>query len=106
MDAHHLAELRSLALHREIARRIRRDPTLVDRARRTVERWRTDGRAPFYAKAWESLLSSSLERICEALVSEGEDSRALRQATPFAGVIEPRERWRIWRQVRSAHETP
>jgi hypothetical protein len=24
----------------------------------------------------------------------------MRQSTPFAGVIDPRQRWRIWREVR------
>jgi hypothetical protein len=27
--------------------------------------------------------------------------RALRQCTPFAGVVDPRTRWRIWRETRA-----
>jgi hypothetical protein len=38
-------------------------------------------------------------------VDESEEARALRQVTPFAGAIDPRTRWRIWREVRAALET-
>jgi hypothetical protein len=33
-------------------------------------------------------------------VDPAEGARALRQCSPFAGVIDPRTRWRIWREVR------
>jgi hypothetical protein len=55
MDAHRLAEERSLALHRAVKERIARDPSIV--------------------------------------------ARALRQVTPFAGVIPPGT-LAIWREVR------
>jgi len=38
--------------------------------------------------------------LLAVLQADTDDARALRQATPFAGVVEPRERWRIWREVR------
>lgn len=104
VDPHRLAELRSLALHRAVAERVRRDPAVVERARRTVARWLSEERSPYYARAWAEILSSPVARICEVLVADDEWSRALRQATPFAGVIEPKERWRIWREARSSHE--
>lgn len=30
-----------------------------------------------------------------------EEARELRQSSPFAGALSPRERWRIWREVRA-----
>ena len=105
VDAHRLAEERSLSLHRLIAERLRDDPSILEHARETVQRWRADGRAPFYAEAWEGVLASPLDHICEVLVCDSEESRALRQATPFAGAIGARERWRIWAEVREGHGT-
>jgi hypothetical protein len=34
------------------------------------------------------------------LVDDDEEARSLRQATPFAGALKPRERWRIWDEER------
>jgi hypothetical protein len=34
------------------------------------------------------------------LVDPGESARALRQCSPFAGVVDSRTRWSIWRAVR------
>ena len=38
------------------------------------------------------------------LVDEGEHARELRQSTPFAGLIDPRARWRLWAEVRERFE--
>ena len=52
-----------------------------------------------YAEAWDRLLSAPLDQLCEALVDPGARSRALRQVSPFAGVLSARERWRILQSV-------
>jgi hypothetical protein len=102
VDAHRLAEERSLALHAEVARRIRRDPSVLERARSRVAGWLIAGPThPHYAAAWERVLSGTVEEICAALLDDGERMRSLRQCTPFAGAVDPRTRWRIWREVRS-----
>jgi hypothetical protein len=97
VEGHRTAELRSLALHRAIAARLRDDPTIVARAR---ERLRTGRSAPEYRDAWLALLTRSVEEVAEALTRDDEQMRALRQATPFTFVIDPRERWKLWRTVR------
>ena len=100
MDLHALAEARSLAIHREIAERLLRDPSVLVRARSTLRRWSGDGHiAPEYARAWESWLSRKPEEIATLLTDEGQDARALRQNSPFVGIIDPRRRWAIWRDV-------
>lgn len=99
MEPHRLAEQRSLAYHRAIAVRLVREPALLARARTKVAAWRAEGRSPFYARAWEQLLSGPTETLAQFLVADTEEARALRQATPFAGALEPRERWRIWKEV-------
>ena len=102
---HLLAEERSLALHREVARRVRDDPELVARARVKVDRWLADGGLAYaYADEWRRALAGPLDALCALLVDEGEHARALRQATPFTFVVPPRERWRIWRETRRCWE--
>jgi hypothetical protein len=96
---HEVAEQRSIALHREVARRLRLHPEHVDRARRRVEGWARDGSASeHWTRAWLEVLSGRLEDILEAIVDPGERGRSLRQSSPFAGVIDAKTRWRILRE--------
>jgi hypothetical protein len=99
MDRHRLAEERSIALHREVAARLRADATLVDAARVRVDGWLATGDVhEHYARGWRDLLDRPLDELCAFLVDPGEHARAMRQCTPFAGVVDPRTRWRIWRE--------
>jgi hypothetical protein len=104
VDLHRLAEERSIAYHRAVAERLRREPALLEVARARVEGWLAEGRSPFYAGRWRELLSRPLDELLAFLSDPGEDARAMRQATPFAGMIDPRERWRLWREVRQRFE--
>lgn len=100
MNLHRLAELRSIALHAAVAERLAERPDLVDRARARIATWRRDGRlAEVYASRWAALLDLPLDELAAKLVEDSEEMRELRQATPFAGVVPPRERFRIWREV-------
>lgn len=105
LDPHRLAEARSLAAHRVIAARLLADPALLDQARARVDAWLTEGPDVHrYARAWRELLADNVEAVTQAIVEDSERGRALRQSTPFAGVLEPRERWRIWADVREELE--
>ena len=98
MDAHRLAERRSLAMHAEIARRLCVDPGVLERGCAPVEEWARSGAAAApYVAAWRRVLALPVEALCAFLVDPDEAARALRQVTPFAGVLGARERWRIWR---------
>ena len=100
MNRHRLAEERSIELHREVAARLRADVRNVERARERVLSWLATGEvAEPYASGWLRLLSGPIEELCAFLVDPGETARALRQCTPFSGVVDPRTRWRIWREV-------
>ncbi|HET9766102.1 MAG TPA: hypothetical protein VFS60_04610 [Thermoanaerobaculia bacterium] len=102
---HELAEARSLALHQAVAERLREEPELISTARERVASWRRSGSvAPVYAEAWAELLAGDLDALLAALADPGERARALRQVTPFAGAIDPRRRWRIWREARLSFE--
>lgn len=105
MNAHRLAEERSLALHRAVADKLVTEPEALERARARVRRWLESAEvSPHWARAWNEVLSRPLPEIRAFLVDESEGARALRQVTPFAGVIDPRTRWRIWREVRETME--
>ena len=105
MNAHRLAEERSLALHRAVADKLASDPETLERARARVRHWLKSAEvSPHWARAWDEVLSRPLSEIRAFLVNESEEARALRQVTPFAGVIDPRTRWRIWREVRETME--
>jgi hypothetical protein len=101
IDPHRLAEERSLAIHRLVADKLKADPRLVAAARERVAGWLADGSVhPVYAEAWHVLLAGPLERLIEGLLDPGEHGRALRQCSPFAGIVDARTRWAIWREVR------
>ncbi len=98
---HALAEERSIELHRLVADRLRADSLLVARARERVRVWVRERRVSRpLAEAWLGVLERPLQEIAALLVDRGEDARRLRQTSPFAGVIDPRARWAVWRSVR------
>lgn len=102
---HRLAEERSLELHREVVRLLRRDPARVEEARERLREWqRRDLIAGPYARAWTALLDGPFEALCAALVDPSQHARDLRQNTPFTGFVDPRTRWKIWRDVRDRME--
>ena len=66
-------------------------------ARDNLDRWSVaHGRSQPYWDAWREILNRPLPEILDLLVEEGERMTAMRQATPFAGVLEPAERWAIY----------
>jgi hypothetical protein len=97
---HRLAEERSLALHGAVAARLGSDASVAERARTRIREWTARGAmAPEYGEAWLRLLDGPREELLAVLSGRDERARALRQASPFSFVLEPRERWRLWRLV-------
>jgi len=81
------------------------DERVLAVARERVAEWIRVGRpARYYAEAWDEVLTRPLDEIRAFLIDPSEHARALRQVTPFAGEVSPRERWKMWREVRAAHE--
>lgn len=96
---HRPAELRSLAYHRAIARRLRRSE--VEEARQTIWKWRAQGRIdPYYADEWERLLAEPVAEVRRALSEDSPQMRDLRQSSPFAGMLSEAERRRALQAVR------
>ncbi len=99
-DGHRTAERRSLALHAAVLERL--DEAILQQAVERVAGWlRDEGPAPAaVAHAWTTLLTGDRGELARALVRDDEQMRDLRQNTPFAGVVDAAERWRIIREVR------
>lgn len=90
-----------MAYHSAIAERLRREPEILDRARRRVQSWVSAGDgAPFYARRWAEILAGDPEAVAAFLVERSELADELRQSSPFAGALDSRERWEIWRATR------
>jgi hypothetical protein len=101
MDLHRLAEERSVAYHSVIAERLRSQPEVLERARQRVQTWLASGAAvPFYARKWSEILAGDVSAIAAFLVERSELAIELRQSSPFAGALQPQERWKIWRETR------
>jgi hypothetical protein len=95
-----------LELHRAVARRLDAEPRLLDLARENLDRWERLGRIhPWYGVRWRRLLSGDLAALRSVLLDPGEEACALRQASPFAGAIEPEERADIVRAVWTARSS-
>ena len=91
---HRAAELRSLAYHRAVAKRL--NSRLVAEARSRLSRWEHEGRIhPRYADEWRRVLSWPTPRIKRLIGEDSQRARDLRQNSPFAGVLRERERQKI-----------
>jgi hypothetical protein len=101
VDGHQRAELRSLAYHRAVARKL--DERMLDRARTRLSRWETEGRIdPHWAARWHELLARPTPEIADLIASESGEAADLRQTSPFAGSLTERERREILNAVDKA----
>jgi len=92
-------DARSLAMARAVVAHIDADPRRggLDRARATCRRWLAQGVAA--AAEWARMLDAApWEEIRRILLDPSEAGRALRQNSPFCGILSPRERWAIYRE--------
>lgn len=85
-------------MHRAIAEKLRRNPDLKQLARDNIARWRVgvDPRSMPYLDEWLRLLELPVEELAALMEEDSERMRALRQCSPFAGALEPKERWEIF----------
>lgn len=108
MRTHQEIDARSLALHRLIADKIRRDPTLFEKARGTLARWRTMVCAASqpYLEEWDHLMSLGMDACLAAAVEESQHATALRQSSPFSGILSNSERFAFLKNWSCGHEKP
>lgn len=94
----------SLALGRAVAHHLMTDGSRVKAiGRRNLARARTRHQTePSWLRRWQELLDGPEDQLVDVLTSPDEDARVLRQSSPFAGVLTPRERWKTLRDVKEA----
>ncbi|WP_394839678.1 hypothetical protein LVJ94_22585 [Pendulispora rubella] len=95
-----VAEAHSLAYHQAVAERLRREPDLLSDVRIRVLTWlaRQD-RSRHYAEEWLRIVDAGLPAVLAVLEGPSWHDVDLRHASPFAGLLPPQDRWRIWRSI-------
>jgi hypothetical protein len=99
---HWRADQRNLHLHRAAIGRLAEDPALRQRCLALVLRWRAQpehaASAP-YLDAWRDMLRTwPIERIAALVLDEGA-GQAMRQCSPLAPALRPRERWSLLAEI-------
>ena len=76
-----------------VAEKVDEDPTLLEVPRRNICRWAELWGYWMSAYAeWSEILERPWPEVRGLLIADDEDSRRLRQSTPFVGILTPRER--------------
>lgn len=106
MSTHLELDDRSRALHVLVAEKIRQDPARLDHARTILARWRATvcANTQPHMLEWERILGSSTDEILAIAVENSQRGDALRQCSPLACVLSPRERWAFLREWNRQHD--
>ena len=103
MNKQRLIEQRILAQHRIIAQRLLADPEpIIQSAANNLRRWSErygDDERPCWMEQWRQLLTAPPTVIAHLLTARSEEANRLRSSSPFAGVLSPRERWALYRDI-------
>ena len=108
MRTHQELDQRSLMLHRFVAGKMRKDPSLFAVAKATLARWRAAGGAasqPYLAQ-WELLMNEGMEACLAVAVEQSQRGDALRQSSPFSGILTNSERFTLLKTWKFSHEAP
>lgn len=108
MPTHQEIDARSLALHRLVAEKVRREPERFDRARVILARWRqvVCANTQPYLEEWEDLFQQGMDPCLDLALEVSERADALRQCSPLACVLTNRERFEFlkgWSREHDAH---
>ncbi len=102
-SSHRVLDARSLAMHVVAAQKIEQDPGLLRIPRENLERWlaQSGSTAPAWMTEWRKILRQTWPSIAALITELSENATRLRQSSPFAGVLTPTERRRIYEAFRS-----
>jgi hypothetical protein len=102
--AHDLHDRISLEIARRVAAELPHRPEWLALARENLQRWRTiNADAPSLLRCydeWAALLDRPIPDIIRALTADTPDSQRIRQNSPFAGALPPRDVWSIKHRFR------
>lgn len=96
--SHQMIDLVDLAMHRAMARKIRRAPKLFDRASRNIARWQKRNRGcPSPLREWKQILQTQdMKAVLRLMTRPDDEGNRLRQSSPFVGVLTSAEVRAIW----------
>ena len=85
-------------MHQAMAEKLRTQPALLSIAYDNLNRWGAVAghRSQPYWDAWRRLLDGPFDQLLAVMVEDSARMTELRQSSPFAGVLEPKERWAIY----------
>ena len=108
MPSHTELDERSLALHRVVAARLRAEPGRMAHVAATLARWRStvSPHTQGYLQRWEALLALGQEACLAKAEEDSQDAAAMRQASPFTGILSERERVGFLKQWRKNRAKP
>ncbi len=100
---HRILDARSLAMHCRIVQKVSRDSRLLDKAKANLSRWsaKIDGPKPRNLMEWQEILEKPWLTIAEKMTSMSEDATRLRSSSPFAGILNEKEREQIYAAFRA-----
>ncbi len=103
-SSHRLLEARSLAMHAVIARKIERDPKLLQIARGNIERWsiQRNNERPDLAGRVARIIEPAMGEASRRMITEPErEWRAPAAILTLCGILTNQERWRIYEAFRA-----
>lgn len=72
---------------------------VIAKARSNFKRWSANQHEKYHEE-WLTILDGSLNDILEVLNGEDQNSIRLRSSSPFAGIINQKERWNIIKDIK------
>lgn len=105
MNSHQEIDQRSLALHRLLTEKIRQDPALFENVKRTLAHWRKTvcANSQPYLEEWQRLVDLGTEECLAVATEDSERANAMRQASPFCGILTNEERWEFLLEWDKSH---
>jgi hypothetical protein len=90
-------------MHAVVAQKIDRNPDLLNVPRQNLERWKSrwPDSPPLWYREWHQILEKPWPAIAVLITELSERATRLRQSSPFAGVLTPVERKRIYEAFRA-----
>ena len=98
---------RSLIYHHALAKILRQDSvSTIKRAKRSLMKMRREhpGVRPLFDR-WQVWLDLPIEELTSRMLDPGMMAREMRQVTPFAGLLEPRDRVRLLKRFRREYNS-
>lgn len=86
----------SLNYHKAIAQKIRENPSLIQIAIHTLDRFREMNGGSCYSQRWADILKRDVNEVCNFLESESEYADDLRHSSVFTGILTRDERLQVW----------